>query len=74
MSATLRTIDQIDRLNSSSNGNPRYRITFTDGSSAITMSDAAFCYSIGNPGYRVASQVQVEWSRAGRIAQLWSVA
>jgi hypothetical protein len=71
---TLKTIDYIDRLKSSSNGGPRFKIRFTDGTCGITRSGSSFAYSIGNPGYRTGSQVQVGWSRGGRISEIWSVA
>jgi hypothetical protein len=67
--ATERTIDYLTRLNSSVNGNPRFRVHFTDGSSAITMSDAAFCYGIENREM-LAGPVMVEFTRAGRISDM----
>lgn len=48
----IKTIESLERLNCSVNGNPRYRITFTDGSSAVSQSDAGFCYSINNQEFR----------------------
>jgi hypothetical protein len=65
----IRTIDRLTRLNNSVNGNPRYRVHFTDGSSALTTSDAMFCYSINNREMRDVPLV-VTWTRAGRIAHL----
>ena len=69
---TVRTIDHLTRLNNSVNGNPRFRVTFTDGSSAITQSDAAFCYGLENPEFRD-RPVIVSFSRAGRITHVRSV-
>lgn len=66
----LKTISRIERLNSSVNGNPRFRFHFTDATSAITSSDAAIGYEIGNPGYREGCTVAVEFTRAGRIAYM----
>ncbi len=63
-----KRITELKRLNSSVNGNPRYRVTFDDGSSAITQSDAMFCYAITNPEMR--SDVIVTYTRAGRIADI----
>lgn len=68
-STSVRTIDHLERLNNSANGNPRYRIHFTDGSSAITASDASFCYGIENREYRDVPLVIV-WTRAGRISNV----
>ena len=65
-----RTIESITRLKSSVNGNPRFRIDFTDGSSAQTQSDAMFGYAVGNPGMREGSRVSVQFTRAGRISHM----
>jgi hypothetical protein len=67
---TTRTIERIEREKSSVNGNPRFHIVFTDGSQAITQSDASFCYAIGNPGLREGDTVRVEFTRAGRISHM----
>jgi hypothetical protein len=66
----LATIHRIDRLNNSVNGNPRFRLMFADASEAITSSDAAINYEIGNPGYRVGSTVALTFTKAGRIAYM----
>ena len=63
----IRRIQAIYRLNNSASGNPRYAIAFSDGESYISMSDASFCYAVGNPGMRVGDVVSVEFTRAGRI-------
>jgi hypothetical protein len=67
---TVRTIAHIRRLKSSVNGNPRFMIDFEDAPAAVTMSDAGFCYAIGNPGMRVGSKVVVELTYAGRIRHM----
>lgn len=61
-------ITGLDRLNNSVNGNPRYRVHFDTGSSAITSSDHAFCYGITNPEMR--GDVVVTYTRAGRISDI----
>lgn len=65
---TTRRVSSLTRLNNSINGNPRYRVLFTDGSSAVTKSDAAFCYGIDNPEMR--GEVIVKYSRGGRITDM----
>ncbi len=65
-----RTIVAMERAGCSVNGNPRFRIVFTDGTIALTMSDAGFCYAIGNEGMRVGSTVRIEFTRAGRIRSM----
>ena len=52
---TARTglvIESLTRLTLSVNGNPRFRVHFTDGTVAQTMSDASLGYCIENPEYR----------------------
>ena len=39
-------IESIERLNNSRNGNPRYKITFTNGIEGTTKTDAGFVYAI----------------------------
>ena len=46
------TITHIERLNNSVNGNPRFEITFSDGSTHRTQSDASISYSITNKEFR----------------------
>jgi hypothetical protein len=67
MSPSTKTILRYDRLRSSVNGNPRYRFVFTDGSAYDSMSDAAWCYAVGNPEMREGSTVALELTSAGRI-------
>jgi hypothetical protein len=67
---TYHTIASIERLNLSSNGNPRFRFQFGDGSSALSQSDAAFGYEVGNPGFRAGDRVGVKFSRAGRVEHM----
>lgn len=67
-------IESIERLNLSVNGNPRFRIHYsyvglgTHYASAITSSDHAFCYEVGNPGLRAGDTVDLTFTRAGRIS------
>jgi hypothetical protein len=63
-------IESIIRLNSSVNGNPRFAFSFSNGEGYISMSDAAFCYAVGNPGMRVGDTVTIELTRAGRIRHM----
>lgn len=42
------TIDYLERMNSSYYGNPRFRIHFTSGHTAVTQSDAALSYGLEN--------------------------
>lgn len=67
-----REITSIERLRCTSYGNPRFRIGL-DGQPATTTSNASFCYEIENPGYRVGSHVRVQFTRAGRIANMEAV-
>jgi hypothetical protein len=66
----IKRIETIKRLNLSVNGNPRFHFTFSDGTEATSMSDAAFCYAVGNPGMRTGDLVVLEFTRAGRIRHM----
>lgn len=63
------TIAKLERLRLSRNGNPRFKVTFTNGESAHTQTDGAVGYSIENPEYRDVP-VLVKFTAAGRI---WDV-
>lgn len=60
------TIASLERLNASANGNPRFKVTFTNGESALTQSDASINYAIENPEYRDVP-VEFTFTAAGRI-------
>jgi hypothetical protein len=63
------TIATLERLKLSTNGNPRFRVTFTNGLVAQTQTDSSIGYSIENPEYRDVPLV-VSFTRAGRIYDL----
>lgn len=42
----LMTVAAIDRRQNTKAGNPRYKVTFTDGTSANTQTDTAAAYDI----------------------------
>ncbi len=63
-------IESITRLVNSRNGNPRYRIVFSDGYStegATTAPDHAFATFVGNEGMREGDEVIVTYDGRGRI-------
>ena len=74
---TVERISFLTRLNNSVNGNPRFRVTFegngktgadwVGGHSAITTSDAGFCYGLENRE-NFDRDVEVTYTRAGRIS------
>lgn len=64
-----RVIESLKRLRLSTNGNPRFVVTFTDGSSAQTQTDAGFAYGLDSREY-VGVPVLVAFSRAGRITDV----
>ena len=70
--STTRRIDWLERMTNSVNGNPRFRIHFTDGSSAVSQSDAAFCYGLENRE-NFGVDVVVTFTKAGRVADLRTV-
>lgn len=65
----IKTIASLERLKLSTNGNPRFRVTFTDGTVAQTQTDSSVGYSIENPEFRDVP-VRVSYTPAGRI---WNV-
>lgn len=44
----VATIDRLERMRSSVNGNPRFRIYFAGGATATTLPDAAVSYGLEN--------------------------
>jgi len=56
------------QLNNSVNGNPRYNVTFDNGTNANTASDASFCYGIENREMR--GDVDVWLTRRGTIEHM----
>lgn len=61
----IKTISRFERRASSENGNPRYAVVFTDGTSATTPID-------GQVGYKVASyyegrEVEVTFDGRGQV-------
>lgn len=69
----LRTISNINRLNNSPNGNPRFRFDFDDATSANLQSDSSFGYEVGNPGFRVGDTVNVSFSHAGTVEYMRTI-
>ncbi len=63
------TIASLERMKLSVNGNPRFKVTFTDGTVAQTQTDASIGYAIENSEYRDVP-VRVSFTPAGRI---WNV-
>lgn len=63
------TIESSKRLRNSRNGNPRFEITFTDGSTARTGSDSMSAFLVENNQYR-GVPLAVEFDRAGHIRNL----
>ena len=60
------TIESLERLNNSSNGNPRYKVTFTNGREALTETDGQVGYGLENEEYRDVP-LEVTFTRAGRV-------
>jgi hypothetical protein len=42
----VSTLEKLERLNNSRNGNPRFKVTFADGRHGKTDTDAGFAYAI----------------------------
>lgn len=67
MATEVHRIERLERLNNSTNGNPRYKVWFSGGGWAVTQSDAAISYEINNPEFRD-TDVEITFTRAGRIS------
>ncbi len=65
----LKTITRVDRERNSKNGNPRYLVTFDDGTSARTAVDAAVAYGISNSCFQnpETSPISVTFDEKGDI-------
>jgi hypothetical protein len=70
MTITGVHIVTIERLRLSSNGNPRFLVTSSNGTVAQTQSDASLNYGIENRSIREARDLTVKFSRAGKITRL----
>ena len=62
-----KTILSYERMKSSVNGNPRYRVVFTDGTIAPMMPDSGTSYEIGNSDMREGCRVEVDFTPSGKI-------
>jgi hypothetical protein len=62
----IHAIDHTVRLNNTVNGNPRYRVYFTDGTEAVTQSDASVAYGIENSDMQ-GVPLLISFSRNGTI-------
>lgn len=60
------TIAKVERVGTSTNGNPTYTIYFEDHEPARTQTDGSIGYEISNPEWRGA-RVTVTATKAGRV-------
>lgn len=67
MPKIIRTIASIERMPSSRNGNPRYRLTFTDGTSLPTSPDSSLANEINNGEYQESRPVEFTVDGRGNI-------
>lgn len=68
----VKTIDHLESLRNSVNGNPRFKVHFTDGTTALTQTDASVNYGLGNPE-NIGVPVKVTATPSGRIAHVQPV-
>jgi hypothetical protein len=68
MERTGLVIATLERLNLSASGNPRFRVTFTDGTQAATEPDNSLNYGIENPEAK--GPLTVTFTRNGRITRI----
>ena len=65
---TIRTIGDLERMRNTTNGNPRWRVSFTDGTSATTEADSACASVIDNSEY-TGVPLKVEYRR-GQVCRI----
>jgi len=63
------TIESIERLRRSANGNPRFRVTFTNGLVAQTATDSMVAYALDNSDY-LGVPLTVTFTKSGRICDV----
>jgi len=63
---TIASRNSFERMPSSRNGNPRFRVTFTDGTSAPTMPDTMWAYGAANPEH-IGVELEVHYNGRGHI-------
>ena len=63
---TVQTIATVEHAGTSNMGNPTYRVTFTDGVSALTVSNSGWAYEATNSDNH-GVPLEVTWS-GSRIA------
>jgi hypothetical protein len=68
----ILTIENFTRLPNSGASNPRYDVTFTDGSTAITLSDEPCVYDVPN-AQRDRKPRLISFTRSGRIRHIAQV-
>lgn len=64
-----QTIERLERLKLSVNGNPRFRIYFTDGQTALTQTDSSIAYGLENRK-NIGVPVTVTATPAGRVVNV----
>lgn len=62
-------ISRLERMRSSFYGNPRFQVTFTDGTSAPTEVDGSVGYGIENSGFRD-TPLRVTFNRYGHVSYI----
>jgi hypothetical protein len=62
----VAVIESLTRLQNSRNGNPRYRIHFQGGTTALTLTDTQLAYTIGH-SENLGVPVLVKTTPAGRV-------
>lgn len=70
---TVKQIDRLLALANSKDGNPRWEVVFSDGTTARTQVNAACAYGLGNPEYKAPNKVLVSFER-GQITYVTPLA
>lgn len=67
----IKTIEKFERRRSSDQGNPRFAVIFTDGTSSTTPVNAQVGYKVS--GYYEGRQVTVEFDDRGQVVDFEEV-
>lgn len=65
---SVKTIDYLERLRNSADGNPRFEVYFTDNTHATTKADAQINYRIENREFR-GVPLRITTDQAGLITK-----
>lgn len=64
------TMDRVEKVGLSTNGNPTFAVYFKDHESARTITDGSVAYQLPNPEFGEGTRVRVRATSKGRIIDI----